>query len=64
MPNNNKYILEIETECCIMISEYSKSIEGLEGALNKVESFILIGKSFSAQIVCSNSKEIVWSLSK
>lgn len=61
--DNNKYILEIETEACILISVYERDSVGLESALIKIETFILMGKEFFAQILCSNSKEVVWSSS-
>lgn len=61
---NNKYILEIETEACILVSVYDKSREGLQKAFEKTEKFLLDREVVSAKILCSNSKEEVWSLSK
>ena len=62
--NNNKYILEIETETCILISEYSKNKNGFKKALMKTEALMRVKEILSAHILCSDSKEIVWSLSK
>ncbi len=62
--NNNKYILEIETETCILISEYSKNKNGFKKALMKTQDLMRVKEILSAHILCSNSKEIVWSLSK
>lgn len=62
--NNNKYILEIETETCILISEYSKNKNGFKKALMKTQALMRVKEILSAHILCSNSKEIVWSLSK
>jgi len=62
--NNNKYILEIETSSCILISEYSKNKNGFKKALMKTQDLMRVKEILSAHILCSNSKEIVWSLSK
>jgi hypothetical protein len=62
--NNNKYILEIETETCILISEYSKNKNGFKKALMKTQALMRVKEILSAHILCSDSKEIIWSLSK
>jgi hypothetical protein len=62
--NNNKYILEIETETCILISEYSKNKNGFKKALMKTQDLMRVKEILSAHILCSDSKEIIWSLSK
>ena len=64
MLNNNKYILEIETSSCIHISEYSKNKNGFKKALMKTEALMRVKEILSAQILCSDSKEIVWALGK
>jgi len=58
---NNLYVLELETEECLFISEYSKNRRGLQLALDKVEAFIKQGKRFSAFISCTETNEVVWS---
>lgn len=60
--DGNKYILEIEKESCILISVYDKNREGLQRAFEKIENFLLDKEVVSAKILCSNSKEEVWSL--
>ena len=62
--DKNNYILEIETETCILISEYSKNKNGFKKALMKTEALMRVKEILSAHILCSNSKEIIWSLSK
>ena len=64
MLNNNKYILEIETSSCILISEYSKNKNGLKKALMKTEALMRVKEILSARILCSDSKEVVWVLGK
>ena len=59
----NKYILEIETEACILVSVYEKTREGLENAFLRIESFLMNQKSSEIKILCSDSKEIAWSIS-
>lgn len=56
----NKYILEIETVSCTLISVHEKNRKGLENALLKVESFLGQNNYVSAKILCSNSKQEVW----
>jgi len=58
---HNKYILEIETEACILISVYEKSREGLENAFLKIESFLGQRNYISAKITYSDTEEEVWS---
>lgn len=58
----NKYILEIERNSCILVSVYDKNREGLQRAFEKLENFLLDNEVVSAKILCSNSKEEVWSL--
>ena len=60
--DENKYILEIEKKSCILISVYDKNREGLQRAFEKIENFLLDKEVVSAKILCSNSKEEVWSL--
>ena len=60
--DNNKYILEIEKKSCILISVYDKNREGLQRAFEKIENFLLDREVVSVKILCSNSKEEVWSL--
>ena len=60
---DNKYILEIETEACTLVSVYEKTREGLGNAFLRIESFLMSQKSSEIKILCSNSKEIVWSIS-
>ena len=60
--DKNKYILEIEKKSCILISVYDKNREGLQSAFEKIENFLLDKEVVSAKILCSNSKEEVWSL--
>ena len=62
--DKNNYILEIETETCILISEYSKNKNGFKKALMKTQDLMRVKEILSAHILCSNSKEIIWSLSK
>jgi hypothetical protein len=62
--DKNNYILEIETSSCILISEYSKNKNGFKKALMKTEALMRVKEILSARILCSDSKEIVWSLSK
>lgn len=61
--DKNKYILEIETEACTLVSVYEKTREGLENAFFRIESFLMNQKSSEIKILCSDSKEIVWSIS-
>lgn len=60
--DKNKYILEIERKSCIIISVYDKNREGLQRAFEKIENFLLDKEVVSVKILCSNSKEEVWSL--
>jgi hypothetical protein len=60
--DKNKYILEVERNSCIIISVYDKNREGLQRAFEKIENFLLDKEVVSAKILCSNSKEEVWSL--
>ena len=60
--DKNKYILEIERNSCILVSIYDKNREGLQRAFEKIEKFLIDKEVVSAKIVCSNSKEEVWSL--
>ena len=60
--DENKYILEIEKKSCILISVYDKNREGLQRAFEKIENFLLDREVVSVKILCSNSKEEVWSL--
>ena len=60
--DKNKYILEIEKKSCILISVYDKNREGLQRAFEKIENFLLDKEVVSVKILCSNSKEEVWSL--
>lgn len=60
--DKNKYILEIEKKSCILISVYDKNREGLQRAFEKIENFLLDREVVSVKILCSNSKEEVWSL--
>ena len=60
--DKNKYILEIEKKSCILISVYDKNREGLQRAFDKIENFLLDREVVSVKILCSNSKEEVWSL--
>ena len=60
--DKNKYILEIEKKSCILISVYDKNREGLQKAFEKMENFLLDREVVSVKILCSNSKEEVWSL--
>lgn len=60
--DGNKYILEIEKNSCILISVYEKDWWGLQNAFERVENFLLDKEVVSAKILCSNSKEEVWSL--
>jgi hypothetical protein len=62
--NKNKYILEVERNSCILISVYDKNREGLQRAFEKIENFLLDKEVVSAKILCSDSKEVVWSLGK
>ena len=62
--DKNNYILEIETETCILISVYSKNKNGFKKALMKTQDLMRVKEILSAHILCSNSKEIIWSLSK
>jgi hypothetical protein len=62
--NKNKYILEVERNSCILISVYDKNREGLQMAFEKNEKFLLDKEVVSAKILCSDSKEVVWSLGK
>lgn len=64
MVNKDKYILEIETSSCILISIYEKNKSGLKKALMKTEALMRVKEILSAQILCSNSKEVAWSLGK
>jgi len=59
---DNKYILEIERNSCILVSVYERNREGLQRAFEKTEKFLLDNEVVSARILCSNSKEEVWSL--
>lgn len=60
----NKYILEIETDSCLLISYYNKNKSGFKKALMRTEALLRVKKILSAQILCSNSKEVAWVLSK
>jgi hypothetical protein len=60
--DKNKYILEVERNSCILISVYDKNREGLQRAFEKIENFLLDKEVVSVKILCSNSKEEVWSL--
>lgn len=62
--DENKYILEVESEVCIHISIYSKNKTGLKKALIKAQSLMHGKEILSAQILCSDLKEVVWSLGK
>ena len=64
MVNKDKYILEIETSSCILISAYNKNKSGFKKALMRTEALLRVKKILSAQILCSNSKEVAWSLGK
>lgn len=57
---DNKYVLEIETEVCIFISIYDKSRKGLQKAFRKAEEVLIRKKIISARIFISDSKEEVW----
>ena len=61
---DNKYILEIERNSCILISIYEKNKSGFKKALMKTEALLRVKKILSAQILCSNSKEVAWVLGK
>ena len=62
--DKDNYILEIETSSCILISIYEKNKSGLKKALIKTEALMRVKEILSAQILCFNSKEVVWSLGK
>jgi|LakMenE01Jun11ns_1017448.scaffolds.fasta_scaffold9685323_1 hypothetical protein len=62
--DSNKYILEIETDSCFFISIYEKNKSGFKKALMRTEALMQVKKILSAQILCSNSKEVAWSLGK
>jgi hypothetical protein len=62
--DKNKYILEIETDSCHLISYYNKNKSGFKKALMRTEALLRVKKILSAQILCSNSKEVAWVLSK
>ena len=62
--NKNNYILEIETDSCILISFYNKNKSGFKKALMKTEALLRVKKILSAQILCSDSKEVAWVLGK
>ena len=64
MVNKDKYILEIETSSCILISAYNKNKSGFKKALMKAQAEMQVKEILSAQILCSNSKEVAWSLGK
>lgn len=55
------YILEVETSVCISISVYEKSRSGLVLALKKAKQFMKEEKDCLVKIICSESKEEVWS---
>lgn len=62
--DKNKYILKIETDSCLLISYYNKNKSGFKKALMRTEALLRVKKILSAQILCSNSKEVAWVLSK
>jgi len=64
MVNKDKYILEIETDSCLLISYYNKNKSGFKKALMRTEALLRVKKILSAQILCSNSKEVAWFLSR
>ena len=57
-----KYILEIETKTCILLSEHSKSKQGLEEAFSRVENYLKNDENILARIIVSGSEELVWDL--
>ena len=64
MVNKDKYILEIETSSCILISFYNKNKSGFKKALMKAQAEMQVKEILSAKIFCLNSKEVAWSLGK
>ena len=64
MVNKDKYILEIETSSCILISAYDKNKSGFKKALMKAQAEMKVKEIISAKIFCLNSKEVAWSLGK
>ena len=64
MVNKDKYMLEIETSSCVLISFYNKNKSGFKKALMRTEALLRVKKILSAQILCFNSKEVAWSLGK
>lgn len=64
MVNKDKYILEIETSSCVLISAYNKNKSGFKKALMKTEALMRVKEILSAKIFCLNSKEVAWSLGK
>jgi hypothetical protein len=64
MVNKDKYILEIETSSCILISAYNKNKSGFKKALMKAQAEMQVKEIISAKIFCLNSKEVAWSLGK
>lgn len=64
MVNKDKYILEIETDLCILISAYNKNKSGFKKALMKAQAEMQVKEIISAKIFCSDSKEVAWSLGK
>ena len=60
---NNSYTLEIDSSACIIIADYERNLSGLKKALMAVESYSRLHKLFSAKIICSKTKEEVWSIS-
>lgn len=60
---NNTYTLEIDTSDCIIISDYERNLNGLKEALVTAKSYCRSNKLFSAKIICSETKEEVWSIS-
>ena len=64
MVNKDKYILEIETSSCILISAYNKNKSGFKKALMRTEALLRVKEILSAKIFCLNSKEVAWSLGK
>lgn len=64
MVNKDKYILEIKTSSCILISAYNKNKSGFKKALIETEAKMRVKEILSAKIFCLDSKEVVWSLGK
>lgn len=60
---NNTYTLEIDASDCIIISDYERNLDGLKEALATVKCYCRLNKLLSAKIICSETKEEVWSIS-